>query len=105
MKTYSDITLTAAPFVYTRLPASKINICILSLLGIQILILALSADLYALLNIIFSVLGVIFIENLIRYLNGSKLSLSLETIISGVLIGFFMPTEIGFIFVFALSAF
>lgn len=105
MKTYSDMTLTSAPFVYTRLPVSKINICILSLLGIQILILAITADIYAILNIVFSVLGVLFIENLIEYLNDSRLRLSLETIISGVLIGFCMPSGIGFIFVFVLSAF
>ena len=105
MKSYSNLSLTAAPFVYTRLPIFKINIVVLSLLGIQILILALSADLYALLNIVISVMGVLFVENLLRYLASSKFGLSIEMIISGLLIGFFMPTGIGFIFVFILSAF
>nr|WP_303932618.1 RnfABCDGE type electron transport complex subunit D [Treponema denticola] len=105
MKSYSNLSLTAAPFVYTRLPVLKINIAVLSLLGIQILILAITADFYALLNITAAVMGVLFIENLLRYLASSKLSLSLEMIISGLLIGFFMPTGIGFIFVFILSAF
>lgn len=105
MKPYSNLSLTAAPFVYTRLPVLKINIAVLSLLGIQILILAISADFYALLNLISAVLGVIFVENLLRYLASSKLSLSLEMILSGLLIGFFMPASIGFIFVFILSAF
>lgn len=105
MKSYSNLSLTAAPFVYTRLTVFGINIVILSLLGIQILILALSADLYALLNITVAVLGVLFVENLLRYLSSSKFGLSLDMIISGLLIGFFMPTGIGFIFVFILSAF
>lgn len=105
MKSYSNLSLMTAPFVYTRLPIFKINIAVLSLLGIQILILAITADFYALLNITAAVMGVLCVENLLRYLASSKLSLSLEMIISGLLIGFFMPTGIGFIFVFILSAF
>lgn len=105
MKSYSNMSLTAAPFVYTRLPVFGMNIVVISLLSIQILILAITADFYALLNIIIAVMGVVFVENLLRYLASSKLSLSLEMILSGLLIGFFMPTGIGFIFVFILSAF
>lgn len=105
MKSYSNLSLMTAPFVYTRLPVLGMNIAVLSLLGIQILILAITADIYALLNITAAVMGVLCVENLLRYLASSKLSLSLEMIISGLLIGFFMPTGIGFIFVFILSAF
>ena len=105
MKSYSNLSLMTAPFVYTRLPVLGMNIAVLSLLGIQILILAITADFYALLNITAAVMGVLFVENLLRYLASSKLSLSLEMIISGLLIGFFMPTGIGFVFVFILSAF
>ena len=105
MKSYSNLSLMTAPFVYTRLPVLGMNIAVLSLLGIQILILAITADFYALLNITAAVMGVLCVENLLRYLASSKLSLSLEMIISGLLIGFFMPTGIGFIFVFILSAF
>lgn len=105
MKSYSNLSLMTAPFVYTRLPVLGMNIAVLSLLGIQILILAITADFYALLNITAAVMGVLFVENLLRYLASSKFGLSLEMIISGLLIGFFMPTGIGFIFVFILSAF
>ena len=105
MKSYSNLSLMTAPFVYTRLPVLGMNIAVLSLLGIQILILAITADFYALLNITAAVMGVLCVENLLRYLASSKLSLSLEMVISGLLIGFFMPTGIGFIFVFILSAF
>ena len=105
MKSYSNLSLMTAPFVYTRLPVLGMNIAVLSLLGIQILILAITADFYALLNITAAVMGVLCVENLLRYLASSKLSLSLEMVISGLLIGFFMPTGIGFVFVFILSAF
>ena len=105
MKSYSNLSLMTAPFVYTRLPVLGMNIAVLSLLGIQILILAITADFYAILNITAAVMGVLCVENLLRYLASSKLSLSLEMIISGLLIGFFMPTGIGFVFVFILSAF
>ena len=105
MKSYSNLSLMTAPFIYTRLPIFKINIAVLSLLGIQILILAITADFYALLNITAAVMGVLCVENLLRYLASSKFGLSLEMIISGLLIGFFMPTGIGFVFVFILSAF
>ena len=105
MKSYSNLSLMTAPFVYTRLPVLGMNIAVLSLLGIQILILAITADFYALLNITAAVMSVLCVENLLRYLASSKLSLSLEMVISGLLIGFFMPTGIGFVFVFILSAF
>ncbi|UTC68257.1 MULTISPECIES: RnfABCDGE type electron transport complex subunit D [unclassified Treponema] len=105
MRSYSNQSLTAAPFVYTRLPVFGMHIAVLSLLSIQILILIITADFYALLNILIAVLGVLAVENVITYSNSSKFNLSLETIISGLLIGFFMPTGIGFIFVFILSAF
>ena len=105
MKSYSNLSLMTAPFVYTRLPVLGMNIAVLSLLGIQILILAITADFYALLNITAAVMGVLFVENLLRYLASSKFGLSLEMVISGLLIGFFMPTGIGFVFVFILSAF
>ena len=100
MKSYSNLSLMTAPFVYTRLPVLGMNIAVLSLLGIQILILAITADFYALLNITAAVMGVLCVENLLRYLASSKLSLSLEMVISGLLIGFFMPAGIGFVFVF-----
>lgn len=105
MKSYSNLSLMTAPFVYTRLPVLGMNIAVLSLLGIQILILAITADFYALLNITAAVMSVLCVENLLRYLASSKFGLSIEMIISGLLIGFFMPTGIGFVFVFILSAF
>ena len=102
MKSYSNLSLMTAPFVYTRLPVLGMNIAVLSLLGIQILILAITADFYAILNITAAVMGVLCVENLLRYLASSKFGLSIEMIISGLLIGFFMPTGIGFVFVFIL---
>lgn len=105
MNTHSNMTLSTAPFAYTRFPVSKMNLIIFLFLGIQTAVLAISGDFYALLNIFCAVLGVLFVENIIRYLNSEKLNFSFEIIISGLLIGLLMPTGIGFIFVFILSAF
>lgn len=108
MKHNSDTTLTAltpvSPFVYTRFTSAKINITIILLLAIQFLILAALGDFAACIHIILAALGSCFVEHLLQYLNTEKITFSLGAIITGLLIGFFMPAEIGFVFVFVISA-
>lgn len=105
MNTYLNIDLPAAPFIYTRPSASKINLLIIGLLLIQVAVLVISADFYALLNIIFSLSGVLLVEHLFQYKTLGSLKFSTQAVITGILIGFFMPVKIGFVFVFFLSGF
>lgn len=105
MKTYLNVVLPAPPFIYTRSLVLKTDIMLISLLCIQLALLAFSMDFYALLNIACALLGAVSVEYLFQYMNKCPVKFSTQVITTGLLIGFFMPISIGFVFVFFLSAF
>ena len=105
MKSYLTAALPAPPFIYTRPTVLKTNLILTGLLSVQIALLAVSADLYALLNIACAVLGALAVDLPFRYKNGISPVFSSQAMVTGLLIGFFMPAGIGFVFVFFLSAF
>ncbi|MGF7107781.1 RnfABCDGE type electron transport complex subunit D [Treponema pedis] len=104
MNTESANRLGSSPFIYTRFTSKKANFIIISLLLIQFGVLIAMGDFFAGLNILFAAAGSCAVEYFMQYLNLQKFKFSSEAVITGLLIGFFMPSEIGFIFTFFLSA-
>lgn len=92
-----------SPFVRSGFSVKKINIMFIILLSIQILVLVFESDIRAIINIIISTISVSLGEIIILYYLNNKIKISLETILSGMIIGFFMPVNIGFFFVFFIS--
>lgn len=96
--------LPVAPFIYTSFTSTNTNISIGLILLIQVFILVMLGDFSACINILIAVLGVSTVECLAQYFDSMKFKLSIESLIIGLMIGFFMPVGIGFIFVFVISA-
>lgn len=94
-----------SPFVYTGYTSLKTNTIIIIMLCFQFLVLFLLKDFTAVIHIICSILGTVFCDCVISYIEVSKPKISLETIIYGLLIGFCMPVEISSVYIFFVSGF
>ena len=93
-----------SPFIYTRLTARKTNFVLILLVSIQFAVLLIARDFFAVVTILFAVAGSSLVEYWAQYRNAEKLTFSFEAVITGLLIGFFMPVKIGFVFTFFVSA-
>ncbi len=97
--------LLSPPFVYTRHGVFTANIFIIVCLLIQLLALLFEGDFYSALNILFSVLGCIAVDFFAQEKKYARLNFNISALTIGLLIGFFMPSQIGFVFAFIISAF
>ena len=92
-----------APFVYTSVSVRSINLTYLLLASLQVLPLLLYHDIYACINIFASTTATLTCQSIIYAIEKTTFKLPIEAFLQGLLIGLFMPTNIGFIFVFFLS--
>lgn len=92
-----------APFVYTSVSLRSIYLSYLLLTLPQITLLFVYHDLYAGLNIFASTVATVTCQSIVYAIEKTTFKIPLEALLQGILIGFFMPTNIGFIFVFVLS--
>ncbi len=92
-----------APFIHTSVSLRSIYLSYLLLLLPQIVLLFIYHDIYAGLNIFASIAATLTCQSIIYAIEKTTFKIPLEALLEGVLIGFFMPTNIGFIFVFILS--
>ncbi len=105
MKSEIDSQLLSPPFVYTRPTIFTLNAFIIAFLGLQVLVLLLLGDFYAFLNILASVIACFAVDLRVQKSFDDKLKFNIDVLTTAILIGFFMPSQIGFVFVFFLSAF
>ncbi len=92
-----------APFIYTSRTTRTIYLSILILLLPQLLLLFLYHDLYAILNIFSATTATLICQSIVYYMEKSTFKIPLEALLQGLFIGFFMPTNIGFLFVFVCA--
>lgn len=93
-----------SPFVRSGFSVKKINIIFIILLLLQILVLIFERDFIPVINIFISALSVCLTEFIISYYVEGRINISLETIVSGITIGFLLPVNIGFLFVFFVTS-
>ena len=91
------------PFIYTSRSVSTINLSFLLLLLPQLLLLFIEHDLYAILNIFSAITATLCCQSIVYYMEKTTFKVPLEALLQGLFIGFFMPTNIGFLFVFVCS--
>ncbi len=103
MKSDIGSNLLAPPFVYTRPTVFTVNLFIISLLCVQVLVLLLVRDFYAIANILASVSACFAVDLIVQKNFSNKLKFNIDVLTTALLIGFFIPSQIGFVFVFFLS--
>ncbi|MGP1454849.1 MAG: RnfABCDGE type electron transport complex subunit D [Treponema sp.] len=92
----------SAPFIYTSMNTIHIARLCLVLLAAQIVAMAATQDIAGITNIFFTVLGVFSAAFLTRFFEHKKIY-DIHTLLTGVLIGFFLPTDSGFMFSFTIA--
>lgn len=92
-----------APFIYTSVSLRSSYLALLLLLLPQVIFLFIYHDIYAGLNIFASITATLTCQSIVYAIEKTTFKIPLEALLEGILIGFFMPTNIGFIFVFMLS--
>ncbi len=92
-----------APFIYTSVSLRSTYLSLLLLLLPQIIFLFIYHDIYAGLNIFASIAATLTCQSIVYAIEKTTFKIPLEALLEGILIGFFMPTNIGFVFVFILS--
>ncbi|MGP1438251.1 MAG: RnfABCDGE type electron transport complex subunit D [Treponema sp.] len=92
-----------APFIYTSVSVRSIHLSYLLLLLPQVLLLFLYHDIYAVLNIFASTTATLTCQSIVYAIEKTTFKIPFEAFLQGLLIGLFMPTNIGFVFVFILS--
>ncbi|MGP1439966.1 MAG: RnfABCDGE type electron transport complex subunit D [Treponema sp.] len=99
---YKDFS-KIAPFIYTSVSLKSVYLSYLLLLLPQVILLFVYHDIYAGLNIFASIAATLTCQSIVYAIEKTTFKIPLEALLQGILIGFFMPTNIGFIFVFAIS--
>lgn len=92
-----------APFIYTSVSVRSIHLSYLLLLLPHMVLLFLYHDIYAILNIFASVAATLTCQSIVYTIEKATFKIPFEAFLQGLLIGLFMPTNIGFGFVFVLS--
>ena len=92
-----------APFIYTSVSLKSIYLTYLLLVLPQVLLLFIYHDIYAGLNIFASMAATLTCQSIVYAIEKTTFKIPLEALLEGVLIGFFMPSNLGFVFVFVLS--
>ena len=92
-----------SPFIHTSRSVKTIYFSLILLLLPQIAFLFVQHDLYAVLNIFSATTATLICQSIVYYVEKSTFKIPLEALLQGLLIGFCMPTNIGFLFVFLVS--
>jgi len=92
-----------SPFIHTSRSVKSIYFSFIFLLLPQIVLLFIQHDMYATLNIFSSTTATLICQGIVYYTEKSTFKIPFKALLQGLLIGFFMPTNIGFFFVFMLS--
>lgn len=88
------------PFLHTSRSCKAINLSLLLLLLPQIAVLFLYHEIYAVLNIFSSTTATLICQSIVYYKEKTTFKIPLEALLQGLFIGFFMPINMGFGFVF-----
>ena len=92
-----------APFTYTGYTGIHKTLLYLLLLGIQLAVMGIMNDLAGILLIICTGSATVAASLLISSSENAPLSFDLHALLTGVLIGFFLPSDGGFIFSFTVA--
>ena len=92
-----------SPFIYTSRSVKTIYSTLITLLLPQIALLFVYHDLYAVLNVFSATTATLICQSIVYYKEKSTFKIPLEALLQGLCIGLFMPTNIGFLFVFICS--
>ena len=92
-----------SPFIHTSRSVKSIYFTLIFLLLPQIIFLFVQHDLYAVLNIFSATTATLICQGIVYYVEKSTFKIPFKALWQGLLIGFFMPNNIGFLFVFLLS--
>jgi len=92
-----------SPFIHRSMSVKSIYFTFIILLLPQIACLFVQHDLYAVLNIFSATTATLICQSIVYYIEKSTFKIPLQALFQGLLIGFFMPNNIGFLFVFLVS--
>ena len=99
---YNAATPSPAPYIYTGLNARHTAILVLSLLSIQLIVMGLMHDFASIVLIISAGLAATLASFLIGYTQGKRV-FDIHALVTGLLIGFFLPVNSGFVFSFLIA--
>lgn len=99
---YNQTTLSPAPYIYTGLNARHTAILVLSLLSLQLIAMGIMHDFASIFLIISSGAASTLAAFLVGYIQGKKV-FDIHALITGLLIGFFLPVNSGFVFSFLIA--
>jgi len=99
---YNRTMLSPAPYIYTGLNARHTAILVLSLLSLQLIVMGLMHDFASIFLIISAGAAATLAAFLISYTQG-KGSFDLHALVTGLLIGFFLPVNSGPVFSFLIA--
>lgn len=100
---YNPTERFPAPYIYSSINTRHRSWLVIALLGLQLLMMALSHDLWGIALIACTGAAAVLASLLIGYKQG-KVLFDIHALLAGLLIGFFIPADSGFIFIF-LTAF
>ena len=100
--TYNQTTRAPAPYIYTGLNVRHTAILVLSLLSLQLINMGIMRDFASIFFIISTGAAATLASFLIGYTQG-KGSFDIHALVTGLLIGFFLPVNSGLLFSFVLA--
>lgn len=100
--TYNQTTRAPAPYIYTGLNVRHTAILVLSLLSLQLITMGIMRDFASIFLIISTGAAATLASFLIGYTQG-KGSFDIHALVTGLLIGFFLPVNSGLLFSFVLA--
>lgn len=99
---YNRTMLSPAPYVYTGMNARNTAILVLSLLSLQLIAMGIMHDFASIFLIITAGAAATLVSFLIGYLQG-RIRFDIHAFVTGLLIGFFLPVNGGFVFSFLIA--
>ena len=102
---YNRTMRSPAPYIYTGMNARRTAILVISLLSLQLIIMGILHDFASIFLIISAGAAATLASFLISYTqsNQSKAVFDIHALVTGLLIGFFLPVNSGFIFSFLIA--
>lgn len=99
---YNTAALTPAPYIYTGLNSRHTAILVLSLLLLQLIVMGILHDFASILLILSAGAAATLASFFINSKQGKR-AFDIHALVTGLLIGFFMPVNSGFIFSFLIA--
>ena len=99
---YNRTMLAPAPYVYTGMNARQTAILVLSLLSLQLIAMGIMHAFASIFLVISAGAAAALASFLIGYMQG-KSSFDIHALVTGLLIGFFLPVNGGFVFSFLIA--